>query len=169
MSKGFKASLLVIILVVLTLLFWPMLSMMFPCMNCTKDQINIKTGQGRHLRYIAFFRVSETIYDTPLSEAIKEPVEETTIKAWHSVNTFAPPWDHYSPHHIFHGALGQSQNVGLLFESRNMPSDKKTQIAVEILKAWQRTGNDSGASEILDKLWEEEMAISNNQIEGISK
>jgi len=140
--------------------------MIFPGWNCTKDEINIETGQGRHSRYVAFVRVSQETYDTALSQARTGTVDDTSVKAWHSVNTFAPPSRHYCPHYRFHGALHQAAEVELLFKVLKAASERKAEIAQQILKAWQMTGSDDGAKDILTKLWKE-AEVSNQASETI--
>lgn len=81
-------------------------------------------------------------------------VNKTDIKAWHPVNTFAPPSKQYSPHYHFHGALHQAQEVGMLFKEISAPPPLKAEIAEKILDAWQTTGGDDGAKNVLQKLWE---------------
>jgi hypothetical protein len=151
MSKGFKASILLILFGILAFNFlqW------HPSWNCTKDEINIKTGQGRHSRYIAFIRISEKTYDTPLSEALTGTVEVAKITAWQTVNTFSPPSKRYSPHYRFHGALHQAGEAGLIFDELRASPERKAKIAGQILTRWQTTGGDDGVRGLLCKLWEE--------------
>lgn len=155
MSRGFKWSLLAILILMIAMTFCPMASMMFPGWNCTKDEINIITGQGRHSRYIAFIRVSQETYDTAISRVLPNPVRQTGVAVWHPVNTFAPPTRHYSPHYRFHGALHQAKEVELLFKVLNPTKERQAQIAEEILRAWQNNRGDDGATDMLMKLWKE--------------
>jgi hypothetical protein len=155
MSKGFKWSLVAIIFVMVAMTLGPIASMRFPGWNCTKDEINITTGQGRHSRYIGFIRVTETTYDTALSKALTAPVKSADIKAWHPVNTFSPPSRHYSPHYLFHGALHQAREVEMLFKLLDASDKRRAQIAETLLEAWQSSGGDDGAREILATLWKE--------------
>jgi hypothetical protein len=155
MSKGFKWSLMAILLGVVVFLLGPALSMLLPGWNCTKDEINISTGQMRHSRYIAFVRVAVTTSDTPLSLALGKTVSQPAPDAWRPVNTFAPPSKRVSPHYRFHGALTQAKLVGAHFEMLNTPPERRSAIAKEILRAWQTAGGEDGARDIIQKLGEE--------------
>ena len=155
MSRGFKWSLVGILFVMVAMTFGPITSMMFPGWNSTKDEINITTGQGRHCRYIGFIRVKQETYETALAKALNAPVKNTDIKAWHPVNTFSPPSRHCSPHYRFHGALHQAREVELLFNLVNASDERRAQIAETLLKAWQSSGGDKGAREIIETLWKE--------------
>jgi hypothetical protein len=149
MSKGFKWSVLLLLLGLLCLMFWPFVPMMCPTWNCTKNEINIKTGQGRDSRYIAFIKTSEKVYDTALSTAITGTVDVVDIPAWHPVNTFSPPSHHVSPHYYFHGALHQAHWAEGLFEALKATPEQKEKLARQILIAWQTNGDDRAAGEMI--------------------
>lgn len=151
MSRDFKVSILGIIL----LLVGPMLFLSFPESNCTKDEINIETGHGRHSRYILFIRTSKETYDTVISKVLKKPVEGTGNEAWRLVNRFSPPSFKVSPHYRFHGALNQAKELEMIFEINSVPPEKQAEIAVSVLRAWQASGGDYEAKELIRALMEQ--------------
>ena len=135
--------------------------------NCHHQDINIKTGQARYSRCLWFMKISERIEDTPLSIALKgETVDVTGIKPWHRVNTFSPGLGH-SPHYIFHSALDQAHQMKFLEFLHELTPERKKEIAKAILTAWQQSGRDSGADNLINKLMEE--GFSNNEVEGIRR
>ena len=128
--------------------------------NCHHQDINVKTGQARYSRNLWFVKVSERIEDTPLSLALQgDTVDVANIKAWHRVNTFSPGV-RYSPHCIFHGALNQVHQMEMLASLNELTPERKKEIAQSILTAWQQTGRDSGADELIHALMDE--GSSNN-------
>jgi hypothetical protein len=74
------------------------------------------------------------------------------------VNTFSSRVRH-SPPHAFHGALHQAHNLKTIDSMLNLSPERKKQIARSILSAWQRSGDDSGAKDLVYSLMEE--GISN--------
>jgi hypothetical protein len=132
--------------------------------NCRHQDINIKTGQARYSRSLWFVKVSERIEDTPLSLALQgDSIDVADIKAWHRVNSFSPGV-HHSPHYLFHSALHQAHQMGLLESLYDLTPGRKKEIAKAILTAWQQSGRDSGADELIYKLMEE--GTSNKQDAG---
>lgn len=121
-----------------------------PTWNCETQEINIKTGQARHRRYLFFVRIRDTTKDTVLSRAITEPVSVAEIKDWHTVNQFAPPWDHISPHYRFHGALSQVRTVEILQKSFDLNQSNVASIARQLLIEWQTNGSYFAASRFLN-------------------
>lgn len=124
--------------------------------NCRHEDINIKTGQARYSRSLWFVKVSERFEDTPLSIALQgETVEVADIEAWHRSNTFSPGLRH-SPHYRFHSALHQARMMDALAATFHLAPERKKEIAKLILTAWQQSGSDDSADELIDQLWEEE-------------
>ncbi|MDZ7615737.1 MAG: hypothetical protein U1E05_01960 [Patescibacteria group bacterium] len=127
--------------------------------NCWHQDINIKTGQARYSRSLWFVKVSERIEDTPLSLALQgETVDVADIRAWHRVNTFSPGVRH-SPHYLFHSALHQARQMEMLESLHELTPERRKEVAKSILVAWQRSGRDSCAEELILRLMEE--GISN--------
>ncbi len=127
--------------------------------NCQHQEINIKTGQVRYSRSYWYVTVSERIEDTPLSRVLQgETVDVADIEAWQRVNTFSPGVRH-SPHYRFHSALPQANLMAMVGPLLDVTPQRKKEIAREILTAWQQSGCDSGAGDLLQNLTEE--AISN--------
>ncbi|MBN1395638.1 MAG: hypothetical protein JW959_11490 [Pirellulales bacterium] len=128
------ASLILPLLVVPVFLPWSPI-------NCRHEEINIKTGQARHSRYIWCVCVYKVITDTPLFIALQgEKIDVAYVEPWHLANTFSPGARH-SPHYRFHAALHQAKWAGQIFEMTEASPEKKREIAETILKLWQRNGN----------------------------
>jgi hypothetical protein len=126
--------------------------------NCKHQDINIKTGKVRYTRSLWYITISERVEDTVLSQAIKgHIVDVADVKPWHRVNTFSLYWN-YSPHYTFHSALCQVSQVKRFGYIAKLTSKQKQEIAKEILTAWQKSGNDQGASEIISRLQEKAMS-----------
>ncbi len=128
--------------------------------NCSHQDINIKTGQARFSRYIWYICVHEEVVDTPLSIALQgKEVNVADIEPWHRANTFFPGV-HHSPHYCFHAALNQAKYAGDIFELTNATPDRKREIAETILKLWQQNGSYFEAGKYLSGLekglWEKE-------------
>jgi hypothetical protein len=120
--------------------------------NCRHEYINIKTGQAKYTRYLWYCKISESVEDTPLSEALGgEIVDIADVAAWRVVNAFSPGVNH-SPHYRFHGALAQASNVGLYFENSHPSLEKKRQIARQVLTLWQKRGDYFGADDVIRSL-----------------
>ena len=126
----------------------------YPTINCTISEINIQTGKGRHSKYLFFIRTDVRTYDTPLSEALGAPVTDSQRPSdgWSKVSQFSPPGTRYSPQYAFHGALSQAKWAGYYFSILDLSAEEKTQIAKDILRAWQKQQGDYGAKEIIQKL-----------------
>ena len=159
MSKGFIWSLVAILIGVVVVCILPTLSMRHPSWNCSKQEINIKTGQARDSRYIAGIRLSEKTHETALSLVLTGSVDVANIREWHTVNTFSPPWKNYSPHYRFHGALAQAHEAGSLFTCYELPQTTRTEIAINLLAMWQTNGSYFAAGEYIRQL---EKNISRN-------
>lgn len=122
---------------------------------CETQEINIKTGKARYRTFKAGIMTSERIEDTALSLAIQEPVDVSSIAEWHKVNLFSPPSHKISPHYIFHSALYQAHIVDFIFRHLKPDESRKREIATTVLRLWQESGHDSGASDYIQKLEEE--------------
>jgi hypothetical protein len=114
-----------------------------------QQDINIKTGQARHSRYIFTVKVSEVLEDTPFSIALGgQTIDVAPIQAWHPVNTIPLGW-HHSPHYAFHGDLAQAAEMELISEMSHLTPAQQTEIAREVLTRWQTTGRVSAVAEYL--------------------
>ena len=85
-----------------------------------------------------------------MSRAITEPVSVAEIKDWHTVNQFAPPSFHISPHYRFHGALSQVREVEVLQAVYELTQNDVASIARQLLIEWQTNGRDFAASRFLN-------------------
>ena len=152
----------IVVIVIITILFLAplIIPIIFPWtgINCEHQDINIKTGQVRYTRNLWYITISERVQDTILSKALKgHIVDIANIKPWHRVNTFSLYWN-YSPHYIFHSALSQINQIKQFTPIAKLNPEQKQAIATEILTAWQKSGNDKSAEEIISRL--QEKAIS---------
>jgi hypothetical protein len=119
---------------------------------CSRQEINIKTGQARYSRYLYFHRIWEQVKDTPLSVALGgKTVDTSAIKPWHTVNTFSLRKS-YSPYYRFHGALAQAQEFELLSDLHGLKPEETRDLATKILSAWQTTGHRSAADALLQDI-----------------
>ena len=101
--------------------------------NCSTQEINIRTGQARYRSYFWYRMTSETVRPTPLSEALAgEAVNAAPIDAWHMVSTLDFATGH-SPNYRFHGALYQAHEFKKICEMHEIPAECRTEIAREML------------------------------------
>jgi hypothetical protein len=143
-------------------IFWP-----WSAINCRYEDINIKTGQARYSRSLWFVTMGEHIEDTPLSLALQgETVDVKDIPAWQRVCTFSFGTGH-SPHHRFHAALWQAQQIEMIASVGALTPAEKRKAARDILTAWQKSGDDHGAKECLENL--EKKAISKSNLDSGGK
>ena len=120
--------------------------------NCRHQEINIKTGQVRHSRFLWFVKMSERVKDTQLSLTLQgEVVDVDSIAAWHRVNTFSPGLRH-SPHYIFHSAFGQAASLEVIFEMHNATERQRKDAVKGLLSQWQESGNDHAAEDYIHEL-----------------
>lgn len=164
MSKAFKWTLLVVLGGFLGLLLWPFpwLTSPSPYWNCTAREINIKTGQGRQCRYIAFIRVSSKTFETPLSEVLTGTVEAAPIAAWQPV--FTDPRTAQQPPLPFHEALFLTDLMGDQCKQARASPEQQRQLATQILTAWQTTGSGSIISAGFHALLAEKTTSPANQV-----
>lgn len=125
--------------------------------NCRHEEINIRTGQARYSQQLWFLTISQYVEDTALSLALRgESVDAddpliSNGPAWHRVNTFSPGIGH-SPHYRYHGTLAQTATLKLLFAEHIHSTAEQEDIARRILTAWQQSGDDDTADELLEQL-----------------
>lgn len=117
--------------------------------NSRHQDINIKTGQARYSRRLWFIKISERIEDTSLSLALQgDTVDVTDTRPWRRVNTLSPGLNH-SPHYRFHGALSQARMAEVIYAMYEFTPERKREVAVAVLTAWQESGGDRAAEEYL--------------------
>lgn len=123
--------------------------------NCASDEINIKTGQKRHIIYFWYFKISNNVKDTLLSTVLNgEYIDVADVKEWHTVYFLSPGFSH-SPNFTFHGALSQISELERAFLISEPTPDRKRSIAIEMLKSWQIEKDDSAARDIIVRVYEE--------------
>ena len=111
-------------------------------LNCTREEIDITTGQMRSSRYLLFCKVTEKIKDTPISSTLAGKRVGGDEARWHLVNTFSPGHRN-SPHYVLHAAFGQSRTLSLLWKSMQPPPDVKRRMAEHVLALWQHREADT--------------------------
>jgi hypothetical protein len=115
-----------------------------------EQEINIKTGQARHSRYVFWVKTSDRIEEMPLSVALAgQTVDAAPIQAWHRVNTFTFR-SKTSPEYSFHGALAHANQLKLLSEMCHLTADQEKDFAHDVLTLWQTSGSCRPAQEHID-------------------
>jgi hypothetical protein len=164
MSKEFKWTLLVVLGGFLALMLWPFpwLTSPSPYWNGTAHEINIKTGQGRQCRYIAFIRGSSKTFDTPLSEVLTGAVDVAPVAAWQPV--FTDPRTAQQPPLPFSEALFMADWLGYECERARVSPTQQAQLATQMLTAWQTAGSGSIISAGFHALLAEKTNSPANQV-----
>ncbi len=117
--------------------------------NCTHQEINIKTGQARFTRYIWFMKVSERVEDTALSLALGgDVVDVVDLEPWRIGGTYSPGVNR-SPQYGFTLGLLEIETLRKFDEIIQLTSVPKREIATTILTMWQRDGNCRSAEKYL--------------------
>ena len=111
------------------------------------DEVDIQSGRIRERKTLFGITVSEQVRETWVSHAI-EPLGPAD---WRRVNTFAFGQGH-SPHHRFHGAIGQIQFVEMLDEMQPFEAVDCPRVASELLRCWQNSDSDDDARRYLEGL-----------------
>lgn len=119
-------------------------------LNCRHEEIDIRSGRVRYVRYWLYCRVSERVEETWLSRAADRP---QVSPDWRRVNTFSPGVG-YSPHHRFHGATAQIQELKLVEGLVPFKDAARRKAAQTVLKLWQKEGGYSGAGSYITELHE---------------
>lgn len=123
--------------------------------NCWHQEVDISTGRLRFSRYFFFYKLSEYVRDSAVSQALPKDLLQNAKPNWHFVNTFSPgPGSNYSPHYIFHSAIAQIYEFTKMVDRRwvKVPEDVKQKIAMHIVALWQHYGTDCLAGYYLDGL-----------------
>lgn len=120
-------------------------------LNCWQEEVDIHSGRIRYSRFLLLICVTERVEDTMLSAVLPASGVMTETPDWRRVNTFSP-FVQTSPHHDFHGAMGQLQNLKLCWEAGNFTPAAKRESAHRLLETWQRAGNCSAGSRYLESL-----------------
>ena len=62
---------------------------------------------------------------------------------------------HHSPHHRFHGALGDVKSCEMIFEMYELDEQKKEKVAVRVLTEWQESNHNIDLYPIIEELGKE--------------
>lgn len=119
-------------------------------MNCRTDEIDIRSGRICYTRYFLWSPVSRRIVANPVADAI-DPIGHSTNPAWRIVNTFSPGVS-YSPHHRFHDAISQAEELALIWDVAPFSSTARRESAIRLVTVWQRENGCFGASHYLTRL-----------------
>jgi len=131
----------------------------WPKLCCRYEDINIKTGQARSLRYVGFVKISQEVRDTPISLALRgEVIDVVDIEPWHRVYTLSPGL--HSPHYHYHSALSQAREIELIAELNELGPEEQRLIAENVLRLWQTERGDSPAGSYLRGVFKEGMEES---------
>jgi len=118
---------------------------------CSRQEINIKTGQARYSRYLYFRKISERIEDTPLSDILGGTVVDVAqVEPWRTVNVFSPRCSRHSPHYTFHGAFHQVHEIEMMRDFYGLSPMETEDIARQLMVEWQTNGNYFAAGDYLN-------------------
>jgi hypothetical protein len=136
-----------IILVLVAILIIPIFAPWTP-INCRHQDVDIRTGRVREMRYLLYCKMSDYIKESPISNALPKDFVENAEPEWHRVNTLSPGV-HHSPHYIFHSALFQMHSLASIWNMNELPDILREKTAFHLLALWQYAGDDSLADEYL--------------------
>lgn len=119
-------------------------------LNCRHQDVDIRTGRLRYMKYFLFLKVSDRVEDSSITSLLS-PEQLTGAADWRRVNTFSPGV-HYSPHYTFHGAIGDMRTLSMIWEMDNAPEDVRRKTALHVLALWQYAGHDFLAGRYLSAL-----------------
>jgi hypothetical protein len=120
-------------------------------LNCTYEDIDIRTGRIRTTRILAGMEASERTEDSALTKALSAADLPPVEPNWRRVNTFSPGV-HYSPHHAFHGAISQARYFDQLCQFYHFGPQAKREVALTILQLWREKGSYFAAGRLLSEL-----------------
>ena len=120
-------------------------------LNCTQEEVDIRTGRLRYTWYLLYCKVSQRVEDSPLTTALLPKAVKSVEPDWHLVNTFSP-FTHRSPHYVFHGAVAEIREVAAVWDMAPFQPDAKRQIAQTVITLWQRDGSEFCATEYIESL-----------------
>ena len=114
------------------------------------QDIDLNTGRARYT-WVVHQAEKVEIKHTPISVALELVDLDSLEGDWRRVNTFAPGARH-SPHYIYHGALGQANNLGLVWQIQDYSKEARKEVAATVLELWRQAGRDSGADDYIGRL-----------------
>jgi len=120
-------------------------------LNCTHEDIDIRTGRIRTTHILAGLKASERAQDSALTKALTGDDLRGAEADWHRVNTFSPGV-HYSPHYSFHGAIHQARLFEELYEYNHLSPQARREIALTILELWREKRSYFSAGRLLREL-----------------
>lgn len=120
-------------------------------LNCTHEDIDIRTGRIRTTHILTGLKASERTEDSALTKALAGDDLRGAEPDWHRVNTFSPGV-HYSPHYRFHGAISQARFLEKLCEYHHLSPQAGREIALTILELWRDKGSDFSVGSFLREL-----------------
>jgi hypothetical protein len=109
-------------------------------LNCTAEEIDLRTGRVRTTHYLLWQRVRERVEDSALTSVLSPIDLEDAEAEWQLVNTFSPCVSH-SPHHAFHGAISETRMIALAWSCGRFSSEAKRLMAKDVLAVWKEGGS----------------------------
>lgn len=119
--------------------------------NCWTYDVDIQSGRVRYTRYLLWLPVRRSVQDSALTQALTPTDFSQENPRWRKAMTLSPGVEH-SPHYIFHSAINQIHKLELAWALADFTTGAKRLSAQNVLKLWQKSGNDSSADQYLDAL-----------------
>jgi hypothetical protein len=136
--------------------------------NCTYEDIDIRTGRVRFQRHILFLKVTDRIKKTSISKMWEGHFGDYPDPVWRRVNTF---WGFdaggHSPHHAYHGAIGAGRvlekGIALALYSEEA-QEKAIHTFFELLQAEESDLLASRYAHFLSERAEDGLVIDQNDV-----
>ena len=146
--KTQKLWLVFLILIVLIVSIFTVPGWWKLCYRC--EDVDIKSGRIRYTRHLFYCKISEKIDDTILTKALGEFAEDVQPD-WRRVSTFSLGVRH-STHYVYHGAIVQILQVGMIWQMSPFSDGAKRQVARTILDKWKADGHCFGVDDYIRDL-----------------
>lgn len=120
-------------------------------MDCGKVYVDIDSGYKKHEQYFWYSRFADAIEPTYLSRLLGKDLP--TQPSWRATHTVTPAQGH-SPHHRFHGALHQIDQLETVVTNYALPNPVARGYGTRVLELWQTHQSDAGVRGFLHSLHE---------------
>lgn len=117
-------------------------------LNSVHYDVDISTGRIRRTRYLFYCNISENIEDSVITKALPPDRLSIAQPEWHRVNTFCGV-SRVSPHHGFHGTLGDLRMLAEAQSWISFTDEAKQQVAERVLQLWRSSNRDYDAGEYI--------------------
>jgi hypothetical protein len=108
--------------------------------DSVQQEVDINTGRLRTTRHF-LGTVRVRVEDSPLTQALTGEDLRGVQPDWQLVTIFCPSFDRQSPHHRYFGAATQIFALQDLWASASFAPAAKREIARQLLKLWQTSGD----------------------------